>query len=154
MHGCPCILYVEDEPNDVALFEFACRRAKVSFALKTAADGEQAITYLGGVESHVAGKPDQLPALVLLDLKLPRLSGFDVLKWIRAQPQFTHLPVVVFTSSTREEDVAVAYQTGATAYLIKPATAEELVELPKLLESFWLHWNRTPEARAERMTSG
>ncbi len=138
------VLYVEDEPNDVMLLRLACEKAGVSFGLEDVADGEQAIAWLGGCIGRADFRRASAPALVLLDLKLPRLSGFEVLKWIRAQPEFELLPVIIFTSSVREEDIDAAYRLGATAYLGKPAQLKQLLELVKTIDCFWIQLNRTP----------
>ena len=136
------LLLVEDDPNDVFLMNRAFRKAGFAEPLKVAEDGERAIAALSG-----AGDPPGWPgpSLVLLDLKLPRLSGFEVLAWIRSQPRLRGLPVVVMTSSKDKRDITRAYELGANAYLIKPASFGELVELVKCLAAFWLVANHFPD---------
>ncbi|HEX7899653.1 MAG TPA: response regulator [Planctomycetota bacterium] len=136
------VLLVEDDSNDVLLMNRAFGKAGFAGPLKVVTDGERAIAALSG-EGGAPGGP--IPALVLLDLKLPRCSGFEVVAWIRAQPRLRALPVVVLTSSKDKRDVTRAYELGANAYLIKPAAFSELVELVKVLAAFWLVANHYPE---------
>src|SRR3954464_15141329 len=92
----PCVLHVDDDPSDTLLMEQACRKAGVSFQLRSVADGEAAIAYLSGEGIYADRERHPLPALVLLDLKMPRKTGFDVLKWIRVRSTYKPLPVVIF----------------------------------------------------------
>src|SRR5437899_12415537 len=119
------ILQVEDDPNDVFLFQYAMRKAGVTNPIQVASDGQEAIDYLKGVGKFVDREKYPLPCLVLLDLKLPYVMGLDVLKWIRAQPGPV-LPVIMLTASAEETDVATAYRLGANAFLTKPSQASKL----------------------------
>src|ERR1051326_1097563 len=92
------ILHVEDDPNDALLFEHACRKAGVNFNLQSVPDGDQAIAYLRGAEGFADRAKHPLPQLMLLDLKMPRLSGFEVLTWVRKEGFFQRLPIIVLTS--------------------------------------------------------
>lgn len=132
------ILHVEDNRDDVILVELAFRKAGVSAKLEVAMDGEQAIQKL---QNGLAGAP---PACVLLDLKLPTLSGLQVLQWIRAQPRFKRLPVVMLTSSLLPNDINQAYDLGANSYLIKPPDLDSLVALAKTIDLYWLRTNVRP----------
>ena len=130
------VLHVEDDPNDTLLFQHACQKAGVIFNLHAVSDGDQAIAYLRGTESYSDRAKHPLPKLILLDLKMPRLSGFDVLSWLRADDALKALPVVVLTSSNHDADVKRAYALGAKCYLVKPVGFEALVELVKTLPTY------------------
>jgi CheY-like chemotaxis protein len=125
----PPVLYAEDEENDVFLMQRAFRKAGIKNPLQTASDGAEAIRYLQGAGDYADRRRFPLPCLVLLDLNLPRRSGLEVLKWIREQPSFAHLPVVILTSSNQHRDIASAYQLKANGYLVKPPSSEKLIEL-------------------------
>jgi CheY-like chemotaxis protein len=127
------ILHVEDDPNDTLLLEHACKKAGVIFDLQAVSDGDQAIAYLRGVNDFSDRNKHPLPKLILLDLKMPRLSGFDVLSWLRSEEGLRAVPVVVLTSSNHDADVKRAYALGAKSYLVKPVGFEALVELVKTL---------------------
>jgi CheY-like chemotaxis protein len=138
------VLYVEDEENDVILMRRAWETAGLLSALQIAVDGEQAVAYLAGEETYADRNKYPLPCLVLLDLKLPKLSGLDVLKWIRDQPAFYTLRVVVLSSSNRPLDIHAAYARGANAYLVKPSSIKGLVEMASSVREFWLNLAQTP----------
>jgi CheY-like chemotaxis protein len=127
------ILHVEDDPNDTLLFQHACRKAGVIFDLQAVSDGDQAIAYLRGTNAFSDRLKHPMPHLILLDLKMPRVSGFDVLAWLRSDASFRQVPVVVLTSSNHDADVKRAYDLGAKSYLVKPVGFEALVELVKTL---------------------
>src|SRR5436190_5081891 len=113
------ILHVEDDPNDVLLLEHACRKVGVSCNIQRVADGEEAIEYLEGAGDFANRTRFPLPQLILLDLKMPRLSGFDVLSWRRKSEKFKTVPVVVLSSSNHDLDVRHAYELGVNSYLMK-----------------------------------
>jgi CheY-like chemotaxis protein len=127
------ILHVEDDPNDTLLLEHACRKAGVVFDVQAVNDGDQAIAYLRGLNDFSDRMKYPLPSLILLDLKMPRVSGFDVLAWLQSDESLCQLPVVVLTSSNHDADVKRAYDLGAKSYLVKPVGFEALVELVKTL---------------------
>ena len=133
------ILYVEDSPDDITLLQLAFRKAAVQAQLEVATDGEQAIKALKNGAAGVTG-------CVLLDMKLPGLSGLQVLSWIREQPHLKRLPVIMFTSSSLPSDVNEAYDLGANSYLVKPASLDGLIELARTIEQYWLHLNTPPSA--------
>ncbi len=137
------ILHVDDDQNDLLLLEHACRAANLSYTVKSAPDGDMAIAYLSGRGSYGNRLTNPLPALVLLDLKMPRKSGFEVLTWIRNQPSLKRMLVFIFTSSRHQEDIDKAYELGANAYLVKPVGFERLVEELKALDT-WLAMNEKP----------
>lgn len=139
----PFILYVEDEENDVLFMRRAIVRAGLGIELLTASDGDKAIACLASATAF--GSP-AAPDLVLLDLNLPAISGFEVLEWIRSQPALKILPVIVLSSSGRADDVTRARLLGADDYFIKPSSPSRLAEIATALWARWL----SPEARAAR----
>jgi CheY-like chemotaxis protein len=139
------ILLVEDTRDDVLLIQRAFRRARLNVALHVVNDGEAAVAYLAGVGDYADREQHPLPVLVLLDLKLPRRSGFEVLAWIRQQPGLQRLPVVMLTSSEQIQDVNRAYEVGANSYLVKPVGFDALLEMVRMLDLYWLLWNQKPE---------
>ena len=141
-----CVLQVEDDDNDIYLLQYAFKQAQVPSLLTPVRDGEEAIGYLKGAGEFADRARFPLPCLILLDLKLPGRSGFEVLEWIRHQPDLAELPVIVLTSSGRPEDIHLAYKMGANAYLVKPSGREKLLELVKSLASFWLVHTQLPSS--------
>lgn len=131
--GSTTILHVEDDPNDTLLLEHACRKAGMIFNLQAVSDGDQAMAYLRGTNAFSDRTKHPMPKLILLDLKMPRVSGFDVLAWLRSDDTFKQLPVVVLTSSNHDADIKRAYDLGAKSYLVKPVGFEALVELVRTL---------------------
>ncbi len=131
------ILHVEDNSDDVLLTELAFRKAGVELKLEVATDGDKAIAILA---QHLATPP----ACALVDIKLPSLSGLDVLAWIRKQPGLKRLPVIMFTSSLIPDDINQAYDLGANSYLIKPSDLESLIALAKTIDHYWLRTNTPP----------
>ncbi|HZV35839.1 MAG TPA: response regulator [Verrucomicrobiae bacterium] len=136
------VLHVDDDPSDLVLLKQACRRAEVSFELKSVGDGDSAIAYLSGTRSFGDREANPLPVLVLLDLKMPRMTGFDVLRWIRANEQLKTLPVVIFTASNQEGDIRRAYELGANSYLVKPVGIHTLIDMLKVLDTYWVDMNQ------------
>ena len=132
------ILYAEDEENDIFFLNLAFQDLGSPHTLKAVPDGEQAIDYLAGTGTFTDRVRYPLPALVLLDIKMPKASGLEVLKWIRQQPQFKSLPVVMLTSSIRVEDMEMARQLGADDYLLKVSHHSKLAEIVKSLHDRWL----------------
>jgi CheY-like chemotaxis protein len=146
MNDCGTILHVEDDPNDVLLVQYACRRLAVKPRVETVANGEEAIAYLKGEDPFSNRERHPLPQLVLLDLKMPRVNGFEVLQWIRQQEQFRRTPVIVLSSSNHATDVKRAYDMGANSYLVKPIHFEGLVEVLGSTCHYWLTLNHFAEA--------
>jgi CheY-like chemotaxis protein len=138
------ILLVEDEEDDVFFMQQAMKKAGVLDPIRVAGNGQEAIDYLQGIGKFANREEFPLPCLVLLDLKLPRVMGLDVLKWIRQQPQVS-ASVVILTSSKEEADIAAAYRLGANGYLVKPPDVSQLTEMAKAIKDFWLTYN-TPAA--------
>ena len=144
MRSPPAVLLVEDNPDDVDLIVHAFRKARVPHPLEVVRDGERAIDYLAGRSAFEDGEQQPLPAVVLLDLKLPRKSGFAVLAWIRATPSLRHLPVVVLTSSGQDEDIRRAYELCANSYLVKRVRRDALTDMVHTLSRYWTGLNRQP----------
>lgn len=132
------VLHVDDDPNDTALLEAARRKADVDFRLENVGDGEQAIAYLSGTGPYSNRTNFPWPTLIILDLKMPRATGFEILKWIRNRADCKKLPVVVFSGSELQEDMRQAYHMGANSYLVKPLGFDALVKLVKQLATTWL----------------
>jgi CheY-like chemotaxis protein len=138
------ILLVEDDPNDVLLIQRAFRKAGIACPLHVVSDGDSAVSYLSGQDPYANRQEAPLPTLILLDLKLPRRSGFEVLSWLRAQPGLKRLPVVVLTSSNELLDVNLAYDLGANSYLVKPVAFDALLQMLKTLNLYWHNINEHP----------
>ncbi|HLH55068.1 MAG TPA: response regulator [Verrucomicrobiae bacterium] len=134
----PTVLHIDDDPNDSELFQAAARRARACFSIHNVCDGDQAVAYLSGLGIYSNRSLYPVPALVLLDLKMPRATGFDVLKWIRQQPESARLPVVVLSGSELKDDIQQAYAVGADSYLVKPLGFNALVDLVKTIERLWV----------------
>jgi len=133
------ILLVEDNPLDVDLTRRAFARRKLVNPLQVARDGEEALAYLARWEAG-----ELPPLLILLDLKLPRVDGLEVLRQIKAHPRFACLPVVVLTTSAEDSDVASAYQLGVNSYIVKPVDFEKFMEVAEQIEIYWCALNRLP----------
>lgn len=138
------ILLVEDDANDVFFMKRAMKLAGMLNPLHVASDGRQAIHYLDGMGPYSDRVLHPLPAMVLLDLKLPHVMGLDVLKWIREQPQLNTVIVLVFTSSKLPPDVNKAYSLGANSYLVKPSDPDRLLATVQLINQYWLQLNEAP----------
>ena len=138
------ILLVEDNPDDVKLTLRAFKANNISNDVIVAEDGVQALDYLFGKDGNTGG---ELPSVVLLDLKLPRINGMEVLQKIRADERTKLLPVVILTSSDEERDMLDGYSFGANSYVRKPVDFMEFTQAAKQLGLYWLLMNRTPQAR-------
>lgn len=136
------ILLVEDEEGDVFFMRQAMKKADVLNPLKVASNGQEAIDYFQGTGKFANREEFPLPCLVLLDLKLPRVMGLDVLKWLRQQTE--RVIVLILTSSKEEADIATAYHLGANGYLVKPSDAGQLTDMVKSINDFWLKQNTPP----------
>ncbi len=143
------ILMAEDDPDDVMLIQRAFQKAGMGKLLQIVRDGGQAINYLSGKAEYKDRGHHPMPFLMLLDLKMPGTNGFEVLQWIRTQPELRRLLVVVLTSSNLQTDVDKAYELGANSYLVKPVEFAELVNLLQRFEVYWSEINRTPSATLE-----
>jgi CheY-like chemotaxis protein len=137
------ILHVEDNPDDVMLMNLAFTRAGIGARLHVVSDGDEAITALE--QSALSGGA---PVCVLLDVKLPRVSGLEVLAWIREQPRLRRLPVILLTSSSQTADINRAYDLGANSFLVKPPDLDSLTQLVKTVAHYWVQTNVRPVANA------
>lgn len=141
------ILLVEDNQNDELLTLRALRKCNVMNEVVVARDGEEALNHLFGSEKPDGNDPEFLPAVVLLDLKLPRVSGIEVLRQIRANPRTHRLPVVVLTSSKEERDLNEVYDLGANSYIYKPIDFDKFIEAVGHLGMYWVLFNEMPSVR-------
>ena len=134
------VLIVEDNPDDRVLLARAFKKAQISSQLQFAEDGEQALSML---EAFVREKaPETWPSFILLDLKLPRVSGLEVLEWLKRTPGLRRIPVVILTSSAQNADIADAYDLGANSYLVKPVRSDDLQVLVAAMSSYWMRFNQ------------
>jgi|SRR6266850_6367190 len=138
------ILHAEDDPNDVLLVSLAFRKAAIPALLRAVNDGEQAVQYLSGEGPFADRAAHPLPSILLLDLKLPRRSGFEVLSWVRSREDLRRLPIVMLSSSAQPDDVNRAYDLGANSYVVKPSLLEDLVAMAKKLSAYWIEFNVKP----------
>jgi CheY-like chemotaxis protein len=138
------VLLVEDNEDDVLFVRRAFGRAKLSNPLHVAEDGDVAVAYLSGSGEHADRVRHPLPTLILLDLKLPRRSGLEVLEWLRGQPNLRKTPVVVLTSSKESSDVDRAFELGASGYLVKPVDFDGLLEMVKTIGVYWMVMSELP----------
>ena len=140
------IVLVEDDPNDATLIRMAFERTAGEMGFVHLSDGDAAVTYLAGEGPYEGRVHSRTPMLMLLDIKLPRRSGFDVLKWARSQPApISRLPILMLTSSAELADVDRAFDLGATAYIRKPSRTKLLSEMVGDLKNFWVKWTETPQ---------
>jgi two-component system, response regulator len=138
MTSLPCVLLVEDNPDDEALMREAFRRARIGYRLEVARDGIEALA------RALDAPANERPVLMLLDLKLPRLSGLDVLARLRNQTSTVLMPIVVLSSSCERMDIAKSYEFGANSYLVKPLAFAELETLVRTIATYWLRHNEQP----------
>ncbi len=135
------ILYVEDDENDVFFMTRAFAKLSLPHPLTVARDGQQGLDYLAGNGPYADRAHHPLPCLVLLDLNLPLCSGFDILQWLRQQPRFQTLPVLVFTASAQQSDRVKARELGASEFITKPGN---MSQLSQLLQAIILRWLARP----------
>ncbi|HZP23568.1 MAG TPA: response regulator [Terriglobales bacterium] len=140
------VLLVEDDPSDVRLIQRAFNKLQTDVLMIRLTNGDDAVAYLAGQGPYENRVAYPLPGLLLLDIKLPRRSGFEVLDWIRKQQTpLRRLPVIMLTSSTHSADVNRAYDLGVNSYLAKPGTLAGLDDLASQFEKYWLSLNQPPE---------
>jgi CheY-like chemotaxis protein len=138
------ILLVEDDENDVLLLKRAFTKAGLKDNVRVVRNGQDAMNYLSGCGAYGNRNEHPLPFLVLLDLKMPGIDGFDVLQWARKDPQLKRLLIVVLTASNLQTDVDRAYELGANSYLVKPIEFDQMVALVGRFEAYWSELNRIP----------
>jgi CheY-like chemotaxis protein len=139
------ILLAKDNEDYAVLFRRALQHARIDASLNVVHDGQEAVDYLAGTDDYADREKHPFPKLLLLDLKMPRMDGFEVLSAIRQRLGFTRLPVIVLTHSDNPADVRRAYELGATSYFRKPDSLEGLDEMIHVLHAYWLKFNHFPE---------
>lgn len=139
------ILLVEDNDSDIELTRRALKRSRISNELVVVEDGQDALEFLYHEGTDGATKPNELPALILLDLQLPRVSGLEVLRRIKGDNRTKHLPVVVLTTSNEEQDIAQCYTLGVNSYIRKPVDFVQFAEAIEQVGLYWLVLNVAPD---------
>jgi two-component system response regulator len=139
-----CILLVEDNPSDVGLTQRAFLKSHIANELVVAEDGQEALDYLWGTGAYAGREVSEVPALILLDLKLPRVPGLEVLRRIRADARTRRVPVVILTTSNEEQDVAAGYDLGVNSYMHKPVDFKQFAAAIEQLGMYWLVLNEAP----------
>jgi len=137
------ILLVEDNPSDVELMRRALQKSHIATKLIVAEDGQEALDYLFDSDPLTSANKNELPALVLLDLKLPKVDGLQVLHRIRTDERTSHLPVVILTTSSEEQDITQSYDLGANSYIRKPVDFKQFVDATQYLGLYWLVMNES-----------
>ena len=138
------ILLVEDNPDDEALALRALKQNRINNGVVVARDGAEALDYLFGEGKYAGRDLNVMPALILLDLKLPKVDGLEVLKQLRANPLTALLPVAMLTSSREESDLLAGYELGLNSYILKPVDFDQFTEAVRNLGVYWLAINETP----------
>lgn len=146
LHHLSTVLLVEDNEDDAELIAYAFGKAGIGNPLVTVSDGDAAVAFVEGGGAYADRERHPLPGLILLDLKLPRRSGFEVLEAVRRNEPTQATPVVVLTSSDQTSDIERAYRLGANAYLVKPVSRESLLAMVRTLDAFWIKLNRVSVA--------
>lgn len=141
------ILLVEDNPDDEELTLLALKESNILNEVVVARDGVEALDYLFATGQYAESAPSRTPQLILLDLKLPKLDGLDVLKRLRADPRTQLIPVVILTSSSEEEDMVASYRLGANSYVRKPVEFHHFANAIKQLGLYWLILNEIPQQK-------
>ena len=137
------VLLVEDNPDDAELIVYAFKKAGIVNPIIVVDDGEKAMDYVHGRSAYADRREFPVPGIILLDLKLPRRSGFEVLEAVRATEATRCVPVVVLTSSNQQEDIRRAYDMGANSYLVKPVSRDALIAMAQSFDAFWMKLNQS-----------
>jgi two-component system, response regulator len=138
------ILLVEDNPSDVGLTLRAFEKNRIQNKLVVAADGQEALDYLFGAGAYAGRDTSEMPAVILMDLKLPKVDGLEALRRIRSHDLTKRLPVVILTSSREDQDVAMSYDLGANSYIRKPVDFRQFAEAVRTLNLYWVVLNEPP----------
>lgn len=141
----PTILLVEDTPSDAALIRRSFEKVSVLNPIIWTKNGQEALGYLSGLGQYSDRSKYPLPALVLLDLDLPEMTGFELLQWKRSQPNIRRIPVVILTIDSASSTVNAAYDLGANSYLVKPGNPDEVMRVVKIIQEYWLGLNQAPK---------
>lgn len=142
------VLVAEDNSNDVFLLKHALKKAELTNPVRFVADGEEVMAYLQGDGRYEDRVQNPFPAILLMDIKMPRLDGLETLALIRNDPRFQRLVVIMLTSSNREQDVNRAFDLGANSYLVKPARIEAMLGILEQIRGYWLGLNNFPRCPA------
>lgn len=137
------ILIVEDNPDDLEMALFSFREANIASKIGVARDGREALDFIFAEGTHAGRNKTQLPKVILLDLKLPKIDGFEVLKRLKENPLTKSIPVVVLTSSKEQRDMVESYQLGVNSYIVKPVNFENFTAVIKELGIYWLVHNQS-----------
>jgi two-component system, response regulator len=138
------ILLVEDNPNDVELALRALQKNNLSNRIHVVRDGAEALDFIFSTGPYASRSVNAIPKVILLDLKLPKIDGLEVLKRIKADPRTCMIPVVVLTSSREESDIVASYQLGVNSYIVKPIDFQQFTEAVRQLGLYWLLLNQPP----------
>jgi CheY-like chemotaxis protein len=139
------ILVADDSIEDAFILKRAFEKAGMAVPLQFVKDGQELIDYLSGADGFSDRKNHPMPKLVLLDLKMPKMNGFDVLRWLQKQPELRRLIITVLSSSDESEDVDLAYDLGANSYVVKPGSLSGYAHIVEKLRDYWLEVNRPPD---------
>jgi CheY-like chemotaxis protein len=131
------MLLFEDDDNDAFLLQRALKKANINNPVRRVTDGQEGIDYLSGVGQYADRSKFPFPRVVLLDLKMPRKGGMEVLEWMKSHPEFKVIPTIIFTASKEQQDVAMSYGLGANCFVTKPSKFEDLEYLMHILHEFW-----------------
>lgn len=134
------ILYADDNPHDARLFLFAAEEIELEYRVDIVENGQEALNYLN-YEGKYATRVQEMPAAILLDIKMPKLNGIEALKAIRSKPEFQETPVIMITSSEMLKDITICYEQGASAYVVKPIDFDDFVQLVGSMSRFWTTLN-------------
>jgi CheY-like chemotaxis protein len=138
------ILIVEDNPDDLDMAMHALRKAKLANRIQVARDGAEALEFVFGTGAHAGRKVENGPKVILLDLKLPKIDGLEVLRRVKSDPRTKRIPIVVLTSSKEQPDVAECYNLGVNSYIVKPVNFERFAAAVSELGMYWLLLNQPP----------
>lgn len=131
------ILIAEENPDEALLFKLALRNAKINNPVQVVKDGSEAIDYLSGAGQFGDRRQFPFPSFVMLDVRMPRLGGFDVLAWLREHPKYAMMPTIVLTNSRLPDDVRRAYELGANSYIVKPHDLKEFISVLRTVYEYW-----------------
>lgn len=143
------ILLVEDNPNDIELTQRALKKHKLGAHMHVVRDGVEALDYIFCRNDYKKRKMEDLPRLILLDLKLPKITGLEVLEKVKTDEHTRHIPVVVLTTSREERDMVKSYQLGVNSYIVKPVDYNKFVDSVAEIGLYWLLMNETPDQKPE-----
>ena len=146
-NGTPTLLVVEDNEDDIFFMERIFKQMGARCDLKFVRDGVEAVEYLSGKGRFEDRVKNPLPTIILMDLKMPRMNGFEVLEWMQKQPEIKLIPTIVVTSSTMQEDVTRAYRAGANAVMNKPVDKDSLLQMLKSFHIYWTDYVEMPEVK-------